>query len=751
MNQQDVLKIFVEKTNHNLLKNKKVINSLISFGIKESFIFENFKLGFVDNNVYENIGTEKVLLEKLKEIGLFKKNLSLFNNLFTLPIYEENKTIVNIIFFDSAKPEKNIMSLNEKGIFNSSFLKNNSSIILMKSCIETLLLIQANYHNATFIFGDNKKYLDFFINNNIRKTIITFEGKATLLYLLENNNISVSKVSIDFQSFLNDDNTIEYLNNLLNIDEENNNSTNNIIEIENGFIFKFPHIIYRVIGNFYEYAMSLKVNIKAIRDQEVFINSIDLYKNRERQNFIMNLMDKFNFKDHIQLENELSKIIEVIEDHKEQKQKENQEEKKILAETQKEVGLTFLNNPLILSEIENDITALGYVNERKNKVLTYLVMCSRLMNDPLHAVVVARSSAGKSRLIDIIESLCPKHDLKSISDLTSQALYYMQENELKNKFVVIGEKEGSKGSEYPLRELISKKSITKSVPIKDPVTGLIKTITVKVNGPISLVETTSSGEINIENLNRCFIISVDESEEQTKFIQENQRFSDTLEGHLLKQQKNKIIEKHHSAQMLLKNITVINPFAPFITFPTQSIQTRRDHMKFLKLIKVICFLHQYQRQIKYHKLNNSDTLEFIECTLDDYKTAYELLIDGVLDNSFDDLQKPVRELLEIIKSYLKKKSIKENVPVDKIIFTRKDIRDYSNWTFAQIRNNFQFLKEYEYLQTIQSKNGLAHSYRLVGNYSDSSLSNSILTPDELEEKINNANNLTDLTSPVCSA
>ena len=404
----------------------------------------------------------------------------------------------------------------------------------------------------------------------------------------------------------------------------------------------------------------------------------------------------------------------------------------------------------MLSEIENDITGLGYVSERKNKILTYLIMTSRLMNDPLHAVVVARSSAGKSKLIDIIESLCPKNDLKSISDLTSQALYYVEENELKNKFIVIGEKEGSKGSEYPLRELISKKTISKSVPIKDQVTGIIKTVTIKVNEPIALVETTSSSEINSENLNRCFIISIDESEEQTKLILENQRLSDTLEGHLLKHDMNKIIEKHRNAQMLLKNINVVNPFAALLTFPTHSIQTKQNNQKFLKLIKVICFLHQYQRELKYHKLENNRTFEYIECTLDDYKIAYELLIDGTLDNSLDDLPRQAKELFSIIKNYLKDKGIKENILIDAIIFTRKQIRDYSNWSFAQVRNNFQTLKEYEYLQIIQSKNGLSHNYRLLGNYSDSTLSNSILTPDELKEKINNNSNLTILNIPEYS-
>jgi len=251
-------------------------------------------------------------------------------------------------------------------------------------------------------------------------------------------------------------------------------------------------------------------------------------------------------------------------------------------------------------------------------------------------------------------------------------------------------------------------------------------------------------------LNRCFIISIDESEEQTRLIQANQRLSDTLEGHLLKHETNKIIEKHHSAQMMLKNINVINPFAPLLTFPTQNIQTRRDNQKFLKLIKVICFLHQNMREIKYHKLENNEPFEYIECTIDDYRIAYELLIDGILDNSFCDLPSQSKELLDIIKKYLNDKSKKDKTNVDSIIFTRKDIRDYSNWSFSQVRNNFQVLKEHELLQTIQSRNGLAQSYRLLGNYSDTSHSNSILTPDKLEEKINNLNP-TDLNIPENSS
>ncbi|HEC61182.1 MAG TPA: hypothetical protein ENI27_02885, partial [bacterium] len=306
-------------------------------------------------------------------------------------------------------------------------------------------------------------------------------------------------------------------------------------------MFQFPHLNYRVIGNFSEYTINLKANIKVYNQNEVFVDSIDLYKNRDRQNFIYNIMDKFNIKDQLQLENDLNQIIEVIEKQKEKKEKEKKRVKPELTEYQKDIGLRFLKNPNLVDEIEEDYTKLGYVREKKNKILLYLIMTSRLMDNPLHSILISRSGAGKSLLAEVTEELCPSEDLVSISDLSAQALYYFGIDELKHKFIVIGEKEGSEGSDYPLRELITKKSITKAIPMKDAVTGQIKTVSIKVEGPISFVETTTSGEINPENLNRCFVIGIDESEDQTRLIHDLQRKNHTLQGYLQKKDLNKII------------------------------------------------------------------------------------------------------------------------------------------------------------------------------------------------------------------
>ena len=115
--------------------------------------------------------------------------------------------------------------------------------------------------------------------------------------------------------------------------------------------------------------------------------------------------------------------------------------------------------------------------------------------------------------------------------------------------------------------------------------------------------------------------------------------------------------------------------------------------------------------------------------------AYDLLSDGVLENMLDDLPRPARHLLNLIEEYLAKRAKDDGVPVERIIFERKDIREYTSWTFAQVRNNFRILTDYEYLKLIKEQNGAAHRYRLAGGYTSLDLLHTILSPAALEKHL----------------
>ena len=283
--------------------------------------------------------------------------------------------------------------------------------------------------------------------------------------------------------------------------------------------------------------------------------------------------------------------------------------------------------------------------------------------------------------------------------------------------------------------------------MKDQGTGQIKTVTITVNGPISLVETTTSSNVNPENLNRCFAMGIDESEEQTKLIHELQRTNFTTNGFLRKLRLEEIRSKHRFAQRLLEPVPVFNPFAELLTFPSGTLRSRRDNEKFLRLISVICFLHQYQREQKQLAVSKTETVSYIECSVEDYRIAHELLSDGVLDNTLDDLPQSARKLLDSIRTYVAKRAKAEDLPAEKIIFERKEIREFSSWSFAQVRNNFRTLQDYEYISCIKAQNGLANRYRINAGYKDLDSMQAILSPAKLENLIKATGNLNTVNTP----
>ena len=385
----------------NLVENRRVLALLRNKGVYESYVFDNFSLGYSNGSLIETIGKNEMLRENLEKIGILNNGKEVFKSCITIPIFDENKTIINIAGYNFYPNSKNkILSLNDSGIFNQPFLKTVGEIIFTENPLEALLLIQNDFPNTTFLFGDNAKYIRFITEHNIKRVVFTFDGEMRLFYEMIKKGVSTKREIIDFEN-IRGSGAVEKVKKILSgkSSEDEHKSSDIIQEIENGFLFQFPHLNYRIIGNFSEYSMNMKANLKVYNQNEVFVDSIDLYKNRDRLNFIYNIMDKFNIRDQLQLENDLNQIIEVIEKHKEKKEKEKKKVKPELTEYQKEIGLRFLKNPNLVDEIEEDYTKLGYVRERKNKILLYLVMTSRLMDNPLHSILISRSGAGKSLLL----------------------------------------------------------------------------------------------------------------------------------------------------------------------------------------------------------------------------------------------------------------------------------------------------------------------------------------------------------------
>lgn len=252
-----------------------------------------------------------------------------------------------------------------------------------------------------------------------------------------------------------------------------------------------------------------------------------------------------------------------------------------------------------------------------------------------------------------------------------------------------------------------------------------------------LMLTTTAIDVDEELLNRCLVLSVNETREQTQAIHALQRHKQTLEGFLAENEKEYITQLHQNAQRLLKPFNVVNPYAHQLTFLSDKTRTRRDHMKYLTLIQAITLLHQYQRPIKQVS-HRGQTLEYIEVTKDDIALANQLAHE-VLGRTLDEMPPQTRKLLNLLQVWVSRMSAESCVKAAEYRFTRRDVRDETHWGDTQLKVHLNRLVEMEYL--LLFRRGLTYEYSLLYDGQDNK-QNHLCGLLKIENLTNNAGNVT---------
>ena len=379
-------------------------------------------------------------------------------------------------------------------------------------------------------------------------------------------------------------------------------------------------------------------------------------------------------------------------------------------------ALELLRDPDLLNRILSDFSRCGVVGEEVNKLVGYLAAGSRKLDRPLAVIIQSTSAAGKSSLMDAVLNLMPENERVQYSAMTGQSLFYMGETNLKNKILAIAEEEGASNASYALKLLQSEGEITIASTGKDDSTGDLVTKEYKVEGPVMLFLTTTAIDIDEELLNRCLVLTVNESREQTRAIHEAQRQRRTLAGLEAKLQKDQLVKLHRNAQSLLRPLAVINPYADQLTFLDDKTRTRRDHEKYLTLIDCIAFLHQYQRDIKTVN-HGGKTLEYIEAQLSDIETANRLAHE-VLGRTLDELPAQTRTLLKLIQGMVQDECNLQSIEQKDFRFSRREIREFTGWTDNQLKVHCLRLTELEYLLIHSGHRGKSLQYELLYDNGD---------------------------------
>lgn len=484
--------------------------------------------------------------------------------------------------------------------------------------------------------------------------------------------------------------------------------------------------IYHVRGLNRFSSSRMKVTLRAERNGASHVDCLDLYLSKRRDTFASQIADLFSVS-HETAMTDLSEVIVRCEKAREDAVKELREdffrETPPMTKQSEAIGMGLLADPNLMTRITDDLGTIGYIGEAANKALAYLVAISRKLDSPLSCIIISRSGAGKSALLEVIEQTTPPEDVICFSGLTAAALYYCPAEALKHKLLSIEERVGAVDADYSIRQLQSKKMLRRGLPLRDPVSGKMQTFCIEVEGPVSVMESTTNPDINPENENRCIILHVDESSEQTVRIHLAQRRAATFGGVMRNRQAEEIIIAHHAAQRLLKSLPVVIPFAEKMSFPTARLRYRRDHGKFLTLIQSSALLHQYQRPQREVEIEGQ-RYRYIEATSEDYRIAHGLL-NAICQHFMDDLSPMARRLYG---------EIQKRVPVGGE-FTRREMREATGWGNDQIKRYFRELEDYEHIEVEKAGRGGRNRYR-IGDIGLPALSNieELRSPESFETR-----------------
>ena len=462
---------------------------------------------------------------------------------------------------------------------------------------------------------------------------------------------------------------------------------------------------------------TLRVNLLVTLDGDhgdaapLHADDLNLYSAKQRGVFVKQAAAELGLRE-VAIKQDLGRVLLKLEELQEEAIRAALEPKRkavAVSDADRNAALDLLRDPHLVDRILADFERVGVVGEETNKLVAYLAAVSRKLDDPLAVIIQSSSAAGKTSLMDAVLAFVPEEDRLHFAAMTGQSLFYMGETDLQHRILAIAEEEGAERASYALKLLQSEGELTIASTGKDATTGRLVAQEYRVQGPVMLFLTTTAIDLDDELLNRCLVLTVDEDREQTRAIHRLQRERQTLEGLLARRDRDAVLKLHRDAQRLLRPLLVANPYAPDLTFLDDRTRTRRDHTKYLALIRVIALLHQHQREVKTIE-HGGHRVEYIEVTRDDIALANKLA-HQVLGRSLDDVPPHTRRLLVLLHEMVTAACTAKGIDRTAYRFTRKTVREATGWGDTQLKVHLQRLVELEHL-LVHGGRG-QHVYELV--------------------------------------
>ena len=705
--EQQTLRDVVSFYHETLKESPEALRYLESRGLTHPEMMERFQLGFANRKLGltlpdKNRKEGAELRGRLQRLGILRESgHEHFNGSLIIPVLDLEGNVLGMYGrkitpgLREGTPLHMYLPGPHRGVWNEEALQASKEIILCESLIDALTFWCAGFRNVTASYGVNgftEDHKQAFQKHGIRNVWIAYDrdeaGDAAAERLkeeltamgIESHRVLFPR-GMDANEYACQGKSLAVLLNRFEAPQEPAPAVTG-----DEIVIQRNARRYRIRGLQKNLSPGvMKVNVLVSRQDEFHVDTLDMQTDRQRAAFIKRAAEELGLNEEV-IRKDIGQVflaLEQLQSEQIRKALEPVRPEAALTDEERSEALALLKDPKLLDRILGDFDQCGLVGEEINKLIGYLAAVSRHLESPLAVVVQSSSAAGKSSLMDAVLQFVPEEERIQYSAMTGQSLYYMGEMDLKHKVLAIVEEEGASRATYALKLLQSEGSLSIASTGKDPATGKLVTHQYRVEGPVMMFLTTTAIDIEEELLNRCVVLSVNEDREQTKAIHRLQREQQTLAGLLKRQRRKQLIRLHQNAQRLLKPLFVVNPFVDELTFPDALTRMRRDHMKYLTLIRAIALLHQHQRPMK-----TEHGLSYIEATREDIATA-DRLMQELMRQSLDELPAQTRRLLGLIEAMVNGR--------EGFQFSRRDVRAYTGWGATQVRVHLDRLHEMEYL------------------------------------------------------
>ena len=313
----------------------------------------------------------------------------------------------------------------------------------------------------------------------------------------------------------------------------------------------------------------------------------------------------------------------------------------------------------------------------------------------------------------------PPEELINATDISPQALFYMPEDGLRHKVVVVAERKHSSGkneadaANATLRaaKMISSGRLTKLVTLRSQDDELVTQV-IERDGPIAYVETTTQDQIFAEDPRGCCHFQPTSRPYKLHILQrQGAAAAGRTASHDVVRQ---IVTRHQAAQRLLESLTVMIPYAELLQLPAHRVATRRLFPLLLAMIAAVALLRQKQK-VQLDGVISADAY--------DYAVAYRVM-QPILRAPLAPISDGARTLYELIRSRLRMSDQQ---------FSRAECRQWSGLSSTEIRNRLASLVDAGVVEVVDGRRGVSFQYR-VSTRPEAAAAAAIglITPDQLQ-------------------